>query len=142
MKKRKRNFFQKWINKTEIIEEEKISQSISKLPKINKLEKVKNLKKLKTEIKDDINSKIEPLKNADNNTLVMISETDFQEKFESTYYFQKFSETERSPPVDEAIWDLLELFTGITINMIEKQYNLYKTKSDVKTITSIWTWSG
>eukprot|EP00344_Euplotes_crassus_P011790 CAMPEP_0197018800 /NCGR_PEP_ID=MMETSP1380-20130617/80313_1 /TAXON_ID=5936 /ORGANISM="Euplotes crassus, Strain CT5" /LENGTH=137 /DNA_ID=CAMNT_0042446079 /DNA_START=189 /DNA_END=602 /DNA_ORIENTATION=+ len=114
-----------------IEEEEKISPPSPKLPKI---------KKSKTIIPEDPPMPKSDLnKNMDGNGLVMISEEEFQGKFQETYYFQKFSGTERTPSVVEAVSDLMELFTGTVTSSIEKQYNLYKDKSDAKVITSIWT---
>jgi hypothetical protein len=42
----------------------------------------------------------------------MVSESDFQGKYQETYYFKKFSETERYPDVKEAVSELSELFKG------------------------------
>jgi len=99
------------------------------------------MKKQKTEIKEDLFPSIKPDIKSSSDALVVISEEEFQGKFQETYYFQKFSEIERKPDLGETISDLMELFSGTTISMIEKQYKLYKNKSDAKVITAVWTCS-
>lgn len=60
------------------------------------------------------------------NSMVIISEEKFQSKFEQTYFFQKFGETERYPSLDEAVQELCSLFNTQVVDMIEKQFTLYK----------------
>lgn len=123
------------------IEEEKV-EILPSIPKkkVHEVEEVKAppiLPKLEKPAPDPPSDSIKNT-NIDSNSLVMISESDFQGKFSETYYFQKFSETERKPDFTEAIMELSSLFSGTTESMIQKQFLKYKN-SEVKAITSVWT---
>ena len=44
------------------------------------------------------------------NAMVLLNEDDFKNKYEHWYYFQKFSETERYPNLEDTVNELWELF--------------------------------
>ena len=44
------------------------------------------------------------------NAMVLLNEDDFKNKYEDWYYFQKFSETERYPNLEDTVNELWELF--------------------------------
>lgn len=75
-----------------------------KLPEIKKpIEEEKKPEPVKP-LKEEV--KIENLNNADLNSFVFITESEFQGKFSESYYHTKFSELERYPSVEEAVSDL------------------------------------
>ncbi|CAI2387209.1 unnamed protein product [Moneuplotes crassus] len=71
----------------------------------------------------------------------VVTEEVFRENFMKTYYFEKFSETERMPALEEVIEDLRELFKNIPKikAYVEKAFDTHKYDGARMVVTKLWT---